>query len=89
MNTAIEVIRAMKANNNARRLTIHDVGVVEAELVLAYKCEDEIDLWYAALEMQACGLYVGAVYWYAPRKVAYFPEVAVDADAYRELTNAG
>lgn len=89
MNTAVEIIRAMKDNRTARLLTIHDVGVVEAELVLAYKCEDEVDLWYAALEMQACGLYVGAVYWYAPKRIAYFPEIKIDEEAFRELTSEG
>ena len=85
MNTAIDVIKAMKFKHLARRLTIHDVGLVEAELVLAYKCEDEVDLWYIALDMKDCDLYVGAVYWYAPKRLAYFPELKIDELAFKEL----
>lgn len=87
MTPTIEAIKALKGTFLGRRLTIHDVGVVEAELVLGIKCEDEIDIWYVALDIKNCNLYFGAPHWYANKNILYFPEMKVDAQAYGELTN--
>lgn len=87
MTPTIEVIKALKQTYTGSRMTAHDVGEVKAEMVLGFKCEDEIDIWYASLGLSAFGFELGAPYWYAARRILYFPELPIDAEAYRELMN--
>lgn len=87
MTTTIEVIKALKQTYTGSRMTAHDIGEVKAEMVLGFKCEDEIDIWYASLGLNALGLELGPPYWYAARRIIYFPELPIDAESYRELMN--
>ena len=87
--TTLEIIRTCK-QCLLGRLTAYDIGVLgSAEFALGIKLSDEIDIWYTAHAISDNGLYLGAPLWDAKEKVIYFPSVIIDADAYRELTDAG
>lgn len=87
MTTTTDVIKAYRKKFAGVRLTAHDIGETGAELVLGLKCDDEIDIWYAALNISESELYLGPAYWYAHKKILYFPDLVLDAEAFAELLN--
>jgi hypothetical protein len=88
MTKAIDVILACK-QSRIGRLTAYDIkDSGSVEFALGVKIDDEVDIWYVALAVTENGLYLGAPYWDAAAKVLYFPDIIIDAEAFKELCNA-
>ena len=66
------------------QVTLHDVGVDRAELVLAVRLDEPLDLWYLSQDCGLNNLHMGAVFLTATN-IVYFPLLVVDADDYREV----
>lgn len=76
------IIQLLK--NGGWQVTLHDVGVDRAELVLAVKVSDAIDLWYLARDCVRNHLEMGAVFLTA-NNIVYFPLFVADADDYKAV----
>jgi len=68
------------------RVTMHDVGLDTADLVLAVVIDDPTDMWYLGRFCMENDLDMGACFYVPKSGVAYFPRLRVDAKAYALIT---
>lgn len=66
------------------KLTMHDVGIDQAEMVLAVKVNDAVDLWYLSQDCALNDLLMGAVFMTADN-IVYFPLFVLDSDDYKAI----
>ena len=87
MITIIDIIKAFR--EDGYKPTAWDLSGVNdpPEFCFALALTEPIDIWYCTSVLNKRGWYIGAPYWDADRKTLYFPDVEIDAEAYRELMN--
>ena len=69
-------------------VTLFDIGEIKPCLVLAVKCAPN-ELWYLGRQCLEDGIDMGAAMYSERDGVAYFPQMLIDADAYRMIVGGG
>lgn len=80
MNEIIEALHTAKW-----RVTMHDVGLDTAVLVLAVVIDDPTDMWYLGRFCMENDFDMGACFYVPKSGVVYFPLHKIDTKAYQKI----
>lgn len=83
--TTKQVIEAFK--EDGYRVTAYDCGKDKVKFCLGIILKEPIDIWYAQSVLSTRGWDIGAPYWDTCNMILYFPDVAIDKEAYEVLVN--